>query len=86
VKDNVVPIRGGAVIEILEDLLQQARKGEIEAIAFAIVNADQSLTEGWSGTIDTNVVAMYGAINILRDGYFHSSIEHDGYADRQHDS
>jgi len=73
---NVVPIRGGALIPILEKWLEQAKRGEIKAMAFAATMSDETTCEGWFGEFDTCAVTMYGTINILRDAYFHDNIEH----------
>jgi len=78
---TVTPIRGKELIPVLEDWLKRARAGEITALAFAAVMRDASIQEGWAGELDECAVVLYGAINILRDGYFHSRIEH--YADAQ---
>ena len=72
----IIPIRGGELVKVIEDWLAQARKGEITAIAFAAVMSDDAVCEGWVGDIDSCAVTLYGAINILRDGYFHDRIEH----------
>jgi len=79
--ENVTPIRGGELIPILEDWLDQARKGEIKAMSFAAVMNNDNTCEGWIGDIDSCSLLLFAAINILRDGYFHDRIEHYSTAD-----
>jgi hypothetical protein len=64
------------LVKALEDWTERARKGEITALAFAAVMEDGSTYEGWSGNYGSCVITLYGAINILRDQYFHLKIEH----------
>lgn len=73
---KVIPIRGGEIVRILEEWLEQARKGDITAMAFAAIMEDGSTCEGWFGNLDECTTALYGALNIARDQYFHSRIEH----------
>ena len=79
---NIVPIRGRELISILEEWLEQARKGEITCIAFAALMSDETCCEGWAGDFDENVLRLFGAINILRDGFFHQNVEHYSSCDR----
>jgi hypothetical protein len=72
---EVIPIRGGEVVRVLEQWLEQARRGELVAVAFAAI-VDNRTCEGWFGRVDEHVVRLYGALNIARDQYFHSMIEH----------
>jgi hypothetical protein len=73
---KVVPIRGRELIPVLEDWLERAKQGEILALAFAAVLVDEACAEGWAGDVDNCAVTLYGAINVMRDGYFHQNIEH----------
>lgn len=73
---RIVPIRGREIVAALEDWLEQARRGEIRAIAFAAVMREEVMHEGWVGEVDTCTVSLYGAINVLRDAFFHERIEH----------
>ncbi len=74
--NNVVPIRGRALIETLEQWLEQAKRGEVVAICFAAVMKDDGLCEGWAGNVDKCTMSLYGAVNVLRDQYFHMLIQH----------
>lgn len=78
---KVVPIRGRELVPVLEEWLEQAKAGELQAIAIAAVRHDKCCFEGWFGDVDRCAVTLYGAINILRDGYFHENIEHYSPAD-----
>lgn len=73
---KIIPIRGHNLVPIIEEWLEQAKRGEIEAFAFAALMRDGSTCEGWLGDVDDCAVSLYGAINILRDGFFHENIEH----------
>ena len=52
------------VIEKLEDLLEMAKTGEIQSIAFAMVMSDMRTGNGWSG-MGKNNTGMLGEIMIL---------------------
>lgn len=78
---KVIPIRGRELVPVLEDWLERAKRGEITALAFAAVLEGDHFCEGWAGDIDSCSLSLYGAINVLRDGYFHQRIEHHSDAD-----
>ncbi len=73
--NEVTPIRGGNIVERLEDLLEEARQGKMIALAYAATMEDDVCCEGYVGDIDRCAVTLYGAINILRDYYFEHNIE-----------
>jgi len=73
---NIIPIHGHEMIPILESWLEQACKGEITCIAFAALMDDLTCHEGWIGDYEDNAVRLFGAINILRDGFFNLNIDH----------
>ena len=79
--DNIHPLRNGEIVPVIEDLLERAKRGEIVSLAYAGVCEDQATIEGVGGRIYDNAVLLNGAINILRDMYFHMHIEH--YADAE---
>lgn len=56
------------VIDILENLLHRARKGDLRAIAYAIVNSDRSLGTGWAGASGSRD-RVSSAIMILNSRY-----------------
>lgn len=73
---TVISLHGKEIIPVLEEWIEQARKGELVALSFAAVMNDDTVCEGWMGNVDNHCVKMYGGINILRDAYFHMMIEH----------
>lgn len=79
---KIIPIRNPGPVEALESLLERARRGEFKAIAFAAVLEDGCAAEGWAGKVDECTFALYGAINTLRDVFFHEHIDHFSDADR----
>jgi hypothetical protein len=79
---KIIPIRGHELIPVLEDWLEQAKRGEITAIAFAAIMEGGDTCEGWAGRVDECCLALFAAINILRDGYFHQHIDHYSSSDR----
>jgi hypothetical protein len=79
---KVIPIRGHELIPVLEEWLEQAKRGEIKAMAFAAIMDDETTCEGWAGSVDQCCLALFAAINILRDGYFHQHIDHYSSSDR----
>lgn len=79
---KVVPIRGRELVAIIEDWLEQAKRGEISVMAFAAVMEDDTCYEGWAGDLDGSTLKLFAAINILRDGFFHEKIDHYSSADR----
>lgn len=58
---DIIPIHGGAdprepvadLIEDIKSLLARAESGEIRALAWALVNRDNSLNTGWCGEAGT---------------------------------
>lgn len=73
---KIVPIKNREVIPALEELLEDARAGKIVSIGYAVVEADDVTMEGIAGLTDESAVQLYGAINILRDMFFHMYIDH----------
>lgn len=73
---KIIPIRGSELVPIIEEWLEQAKRGEIEAMAFVALVRDGPTCEGWIGEVEDCAVTLYGAINILRDGFFHANIDH----------
>ncbi len=53
-----------AVIELLEDLLAQARRGEIQALAIASEVSDRSVGTAFTGDVD--IWRMIGAMELLK--------------------
>jgi hypothetical protein len=78
---SVEHLHNNDMIATIESWLEDAKKGELKAMAFAAIMDDDCICEGWTGEVDENTVLMYGAINILRDAYFHKKIEHESEAD-----
>lgn len=78
---KVIPIRGGGVVKLLEEILETARSGEIDSLAIVYITKNHEVAEGWCGAFDLDVFRMYGAINSLRDCFFHEEIDHNGIAD-----
>lgn len=63
---TVVPLAprvNGTVVEVLEDLLKQARDGLLESVAVAKVYSDGS--SGWNYSSSTKRTAQTGSIAIL---------------------
>lgn len=79
---NVVKIDSD-IIQTLEGLLDEAREGNLEAIAFATLESDGGASTGWSGVRDD--VEVYGLINILRDRFFMQNIFPGSDADEDED-
>jgi hypothetical protein len=79
---KIVPIRGRELVSVIEEWLEQAKRGEITAMAFAAIMDSGDTCEGWAGNIDECTISLYGAVNVLRDGFFHKLIEHYSDADR----
>jgi len=57
------------VVEILEELLERAKAGELQALAFATVNGGGALGTGWNGNEGTRDV-MGASISLLQSRYF----------------
>lgn len=72
---NVVKIDSD-IIQTLEGLLEEAREGNLEAIAFATLDSEGEASTGWSGVRDDALT--YGLINVLRDRFFMQNIFPNG--------
>lgn len=79
---SIVPIRRRELIPIIEGWLEQAQRGEIKVMAFAAVMSDETCCEGWIGDHEDNAMLLYAAVNILRESFFHTHIDHYSDADR----
>lgn len=44
------------VVELLEDLLEQARRGEVECLAYAIVRPNREMVWTWGGDGSANLL------------------------------
>jgi len=60
------------IIQVLEELLERAKTGEVSAIAYAYVLPDHALGTGWAGARISG-----GGISL---GFAVSSLAHDYYA------
>jgi hypothetical protein len=56
----------GDVVETLRELLAEAERGEIIAIAFATENTGRESATGWAGGERMNTFAVIGAIERLK--------------------
>lgn len=73
--DNVTPLFGGTlhppagpdvnIVELLEDLLKQAKAGEIGGIAVATVTGNLNYGSAYCSTVPFGL-ALVGAVEILR--------------------
>ncbi|MBS7703307.1 hypothetical protein [Chelatococcus asaccharovorans] len=81
---DIVPIRGMEVrpagepdpemVQILEKLLAQARRGEIAAIGYAVVAPNTEIATGWLGLSGTRYT-LGGAIGMLELRYRHALVQ-----------
>lgn len=77
--EKVVHFKGRELIATLEEMLVQAKRGEISSMAYAVVRGNGSCVEGWTAGRDT--FTLFASINVLRDQYFHATIQHTSPAD-----
>lgn len=61
-KVKIPPDEG--VIKALEKLLEEAKNGDIQCMAYAISYSDAFTTNGWCG-MNKNNTAMLGELNVL---------------------
>lgn len=52
-------------IACLERLLDRARTGSLQVVAYAGVNADGGSSTGWSSGTKTDAIMLMGALNIV---------------------
>lgn len=74
--DNVIKAAFGTkahVVSALEDLLEQARAGEIVGIALVAHTNGNAFISGWSGECET--CATVGAIEILKQDFMRQRVE-----------
>lgn len=59
------------VIEILEELLERAKTGEVSALAYAYLLPDNAVGNGWAGADhDGRGISLGFAISSLSHGYY----------------
>ena len=63
--DNVSPVHQ-CVVDTLEDVLSQARDGNIRAVALAIERPDSSTTTRWSIGIGSSYGLLIGALEMVK--------------------
>ncbi|SNS00031.1 hypothetical protein SAMN04488503_2272 [Humidesulfovibrio mexicanus] len=59
-------------VELLEQLLEEAKAGRITGIAYATCGAQDYTGIGWAGTFPDNIYAAAGAVS-----YLHSRVMHE---------
>lgn len=57
------------VVAVLEHLLQRAKDGDLQSLAYATVNADGTTGTGWEG-VNTTRFPMGYAISMLQARYY----------------
>lgn len=65
---EVVHLRGGNLIKRLELLLDEAKAGKLEALAYAAIDGSRYCATGWAGQ-DYSISALGGAILMLQSRY-----------------
>lgn len=67
-KPNLTVIEGGSpwMVDLLTDLLKQAKEGQLNSLAVAWGNEDQVKT-GWILAPDARQVELLGAVDLLHD-------------------
>ena len=63
--DNVSPVHQ-CVVDTLEDVLSQAKDGNIRAVALAIERPDSSTTTRWSIGIGSSYGLLIGALEMVK--------------------
>lgn len=65
-----------ATVELLEQLLDEAKAGRITGIAYATCGALDYTGTGWAGTFPDNVYAATGAVAYLKSRIMHDMFKH----------
>ncbi len=63
-------------VELLEQLLVEAKAGRITGIAYAKCGAQDYTGTGWAGTFPDNIYAAAGAVAYLHSRVMHELFEH----------
>lgn len=66
------------LVRMLEDLLQQARTGDLQWLCFVGHDNGTAITSGWSAKARTNVHLAIGAVSALQYQMQHAFIEVHG--------
>lgn len=53
------------LVDVLEDLLKQAKTGELRALAYAIISPGSHFGTGWALSDDINIHVMMSSVTVL---------------------
>jgi hypothetical protein len=71
---NVIAMKSG-VVEVLEDLLEKAKQGQIDCIGYIVSKEDEFSGNGWAISEKTNRMVVLGEIRCLERDFMDREIE-----------
>jgi hypothetical protein len=71
---NVTSMASG-IVEVLEDLLEKAKSGDIDAMAYIVSRGSEFSGNGWVKAADSNVMVMIGELRCLERDFIDREVE-----------